>query len=237
MSPSVVLVPGAPVLVPELAGSARTETDAQVGEICRMLRKAAEEADATRVLVLGHDPAARTVGDVRSSLARWGVEVPVGLPSAPLAAYDLVPDSLLVAWWLLDQAGSDLPRRFWGLTGDPVGATEPGDADLVVVVADGPASLTPRAPVPENSRGVALDGHLADWLAGGGSLPDPGAQVAAEVGWWSRPVWRALDALVAGRQAHEALSWAPFGVGYHSAWWPAESAVSAGIALTGGVER
>lgn len=236
MSPSVVLVPGAPVLVPELAGSAATETAAQVGEICRMLRKAAEETDATRILVLGHDPEARTAGDVRATLARWGVGVPVGRPTAPLAADDRVPDPLLLAWWLLDQAGIDIPRSFSGITGDPADATEPGDADLVVVVADGPASLTPRAPVPEDPRGVALDGQLADWLAGAGSLPDPGAAVAAEAGWWSRPVWRVLDALVAGRQARRTLSWAPFGVGYHSAWWPAESAVSAGTAASRGVE-
>ena len=223
MSPSVVLVPGAPVLVPELGGSAAAETATQVDEICRMLGDAADEADARRILVLGHDPAARTIGDVRSSLARWGVGVPVGRPIAPPAAdHDRLPDAMLVAWWLLDQAGLDIPRTFSGITGDLSDPTRPADAELVVVVAaDGPASLTPRAPVPEDPRGLALDGQLADWLTEAGDLPDPGAPTAAEVGWWSRPVWRVLETLVAGRRARRALSWAPFGVGYHSAWWAA----------------
>lgn len=219
MSPSVVLVPGAPVLVPELAGHAATETAGQVARIGRMLEAAAEESAAARVLVLGHDPRARVCGDVRSGLSRWGRDVSVGRPGAPAAAHDEVADPMLVGWWLLDRAGIDLPRRFVGLTGPARPATEPGDADLVVVVADGPASLTPRAPIPHDPRGVALDGQLAAWLGGSGALPDPGEGVAAEVGWWSRPAWQLLETLVAGRRARATLSWAPFGVGYHSAWW------------------
>lgn len=92
-----------------------------------------------------------------------------------------------------------------------------------MVVADGPASLTPRAPVPEDPRGIALDADLADWLRGGGALPDPGAEVAGAIGWWSRPAWRALAGVVGERPADASASWAPFGVGYHCARWPASS--------------
>lgn len=222
MSPSVVLVPGAPVLVPELSGSAVAETESGVATICEMLRRAG--CGATRVVVLGTDPAGRSLGDMRSSFSRWGVDVPVGPPDAPPEPHGAVPDAALIAWWLLDLAGIDLPRRFIGVTRGRPPTPAPRSEDLVVVVADGPASLTPRAPVPEDPRGIALDEQLARWLRDSGELPDPSEQVADEIGWWSRPSWRVLADLVADRTAVSALSWAPFGVGYHSAWWPPEPA-------------
>jgi hypothetical protein len=115
-----------------------------------------------------------------------------------------------------------------GIPGDGPFGWSPEPDDLVVVVADGPASLTARAPVPEDPRGVALDAALAHWVANGGTLPDPGAEVAESVGWWSRSAWTVLARLVGGRAASRSESWAPFGVGYHCARWditsPAPSA-------------
>ena len=189
--------------------------------MCDVLRRARE--GASRVVVLGTDPAGRDLGDVRSTLVRWGVDVPVGRPGAPPAAHDAVPDAALIAWWLLDRAGIDLPRTFTSVTGTGQPPSPPASGELVVVVADGPASLTPRAPVPEDPRGVALDEQLVHWLRSAGELPDPGRRVADEIGWWSRPAWLALAELVAGRPVRETLSWAPFGVGYHCAWWPADA--------------
>lgn len=223
MSPSVVLLPGAPVLVPELAGSAWDESAGAVDRSLGILRTAAR--GVSEVVVWGCDAAGRGLGDVRTSLRRWGAEVPVGREDAPDATCAHAPDAALIAWWFLDRAGVEQPRSFVAV-GD--GAPErrgPGAGTLVVVVADGPASLTPRAPVPEDPRGVALDSRITAWLTGGGALPDPGATEADEVGWWSRPAWRALEALTGGRPAAESASWAPFGVGYHCARWePAASA-------------
>ena len=62
VSPSVVLVPGAPVLVPELSGSAVAETESGVAAICEMLRRAGR--GAARVVVLGTDRAGRGLGDM-----------------------------------------------------------------------------------------------------------------------------------------------------------------------------
>lgn len=228
MSPSVVLVPGAPVLVPELSGSAVADTEQFVAVVCDVLRQA--RRGASRVVVLGTDPAGRSLGDTRSTLLRWGVAVEVGRPTAPPAPHEAVPDAALIAWWLLDKAEIDLPRTFTGLTPDSETGLTPaaGQGALVVVVADGPASLTPRAPVPEDPRGVALNEQLARWVRSSGPLPDPGERVADEIGWWSRPAWRELAALVGGRKARRALSWEPFGVGYHCGWWP--PSVTAGAA-------
>ncbi|WP_216693252.1 hypothetical protein [Dietzia psychralcaliphila] len=221
MSTPVVLVPGAPVLVPELSGEAAADTASQVGVALGLLSCAA--ADLDRVLVLGSDPAGRTIGDVRASLTRWGAAVPVGRPGAPAGEHSDVPDAALIAWWHLDRAGIELPRSFVGVTGDGQSTRSPGPGTLVVVVADGPASLTPRAPVPEDPRGVALDRDLTEWLRRGGPLPDPGGAVAEAVGWWSRPAWLELAGLVGDRTALESVSWAPFGVGYHAARWDLSS--------------
>ncbi|KZO60401.1 MULTISPECIES: class III extradiol ring-cleavage dioxygenase family protein [Dietzia] len=217
MNTSVVLVPGAPALVPVLSGSAAADSARQVDEMVRVLRRAAE--DATAVRVVGADSGGRSLGDVRSTLARWGADVPVGRPGAPPAPHEAVPDAALIAWWLLDRAQIGLTRGFTGVTGPSPTTPQVAADDLVVVVADGPASLAPRAPVPEDPRGVALDARLGRWLRDPGELPDHGAAVAEEIGWWSRPAWLVLADLVGGRAARERLSWAPFGVGYHCGWW------------------
>ena len=217
MSSSVILMPGAPVLVPELSGAAAAESAIQVDVLRGLIRDAARSA--SRIVVLGSDPEERKLADVSSSLTRWGADVRVGRPGDPPVPHADVPEAALLAWWLLDLAGTELPRSFIGVARDSGSVPPVGEDDLVVVVADGPASLTARAPIPEDPRGVALDAQLAAWLRAGGELPDPGAETADAIGWWSRPAWLALSELVAGRAAGDTLSWAPFGVGYHGARW------------------
>lgn len=217
MSISVVLIPGAPVLVPELSGTAAQDSEPRIDQIVETIRRAAE--GKTGVRVYGTDSHGREVGDVRSTLARWGADVAVGRPGAPPADHERVPDAALIAWWVLDLAGIEIPRAFTGVAGGSRIPPVVSERELVVVVADGAASLTPRAPVPEDPRGVDLDARLTAWLQAGGALPDPGPDVAEEVGWWSRPAWLVLAETVAGRRADTAGSWAPFGVGYHHAVW------------------
>lgn len=217
MSTSVILVPGAPVVVPELSGAAAADSAPWISRIVETIREAAD--GARKVCVYGTDAEGRSIADVRSTLARWGADVPVGRPGSPPAEHDRVPDAALIAWWLLDLSGIDLPRSFTGVAGGSRPTPLASEVDLVVVVADGAASLTPRAPVPEDPRGVELDARLTAWLGGGGELPDPGPEVAGEVGWWSRPAWQVLAGAVDGRPADSAGSWAPFGVGYHYAMW------------------
>ena len=224
MSTSVVLVPGAPALVPELSGAAAADSAPQVAAALDILGHAA--SGTSRAVVLGADSAGRTLGDVRSSLARWGVAVPVGRSTAAQAGHDDVADAALLGWWFLDRAGIDVPRTFVGIAADGRPAWTPEPDTLVVVVADGPASLTPRAPIPEDPRGVTLDSELAGWLRRGGPLPDPGAAVSDAVGWWSRDAWRVLCGMTGESAARESVSWAPFGVGYHCARWDLSSSSS-----------
>lgn len=217
MSTSVVLIPGAPVMVPELSGTAAGDSAPRVAQTVESIRRAAE--GMTGVRVYGTDSCGRMVGDVRSTLARWGADVPVGRPGSPPADHERVPDAALIAWWLLDLAAIDIPRAFTGVARGTHPTPLASEGELVVVVADGAASLTPRAPVPEDPRGVDLDARLTAWLRTGGALPDPGPDVAEEVGWWSRPAWLLLAETVVGQCADTAGSWAPFGVGYHHAVW------------------
>lgn len=217
MNTSVVLVPGAPAVVPALSGTAAADSAGPVARLIEMIRSAARDCES--VVVWGSDPAGRRHGDARSTLRRWGVDLPVGGGSMPGPPEDAVPDAALLGWWFLDRAGVRLPRSFVGVADESIRPPEPEPAELVVVVADGPASLTPRAPLPEDPRGVALDLRLATWVTGGGALPDPGADEAAEVGWWSRPAWLALAELTIGHAGAESVSWSPFGVGYHGARW------------------
>lgn len=217
VSTSVVLVPGAPVLVPELAGAAADDTARFTAGLVDLLAGAA--ADAREVAVWGCDPTGRTLGDMRSSLRRWGADVTVGGVGPARAIVADAPDAALLGWWFLDRAGIGLPRSFVGVGPDAAYVPGPREHSLVVVVADGPASLTDRAPVPSDPRGVTLDTRLTDWLGAGGRLPDPGRPVADEVGWWSRDAWLALAALVGDRPAEDSVSCAPFGVGYHGARW------------------
>lgn len=175
------------------------------------------------------------------------MDVPVGTGEA--TTDEAFPDTALMGWWLLDRAGVDVDRQFWPVPGGaataegeqgPAGpvdiAAESDPGALVMVVADGPAALDPRAPIPLDGRAVDHDRALRGWIVGGGRLPDTGESVAEEIGWWSRPVWRALARLLGGAAeaqpgvspatvvgpapaAVESISWAPFGVGYHAARW------------------
>ena len=232
MSSPVVLIPGAPVLVPELSGAAAADSARQVEHTRELIHEASR--DRTRVVVVGTDQQLRAGAGTRTSLIRWGADVSVGRTQDPPAEPGTVPDAALIAWWLLDTSGSDLPRTFSGVYGQSPTPPEADRGDLVVVVADGPASLTPRAPVPEDPRGVALDAALADWVRTGGDLPDPGPDVAEDIGWWTRPAWRVLAGLVGHRRAAESVSWAPFGVGYHAARWaPGAESGPAGTQPTG----
>ena len=221
MSGPHVLVPGAPVLVPALSGTASRETTGGVRRAVRMVAEAARGTD--ECVVLGVDAAHRSVGDVSADLRRWGPPVGVG-GRRPAADDPDVPDAALLGWWFLDAAGVLGPRSFVPV-GASAGAQPPsGDREsrvLTMVVADGPAALAPRAPIPEIDEALALDRALTGWLRDGGTPPDVGKAEADRLGWWSRPAWLALAELVGGRPAAEAHSWAPFGVGYRGARWEA----------------
>lgn len=240
MLASVVLVPSAPLLVPELAGPAATDTQpvrAATVDAAVDLGRAAD-----RWVVIGSGSA---VTAPAGSFRRYGVDRPVSLTGRPPARTDPSdeqwPLSLLIGAWLREQAGASrvLPRLIDPAAdpadcvalGDQI-ATEIGDETGpigVLVVGDGAISLSPRAPGGGlDPAAVALQERL-DAALGGADLAALAAlspQECADHGVDGRAPWQVAAALVAAslagrlvKSAETRYAAAPFGVGYTVAVW------------------
>ncbi|MGV0834718.1 hypothetical protein [Mycolicibacterium thermoresistibile] len=231
MLSAIAIVPSAPVLVPELAGTGATELTG--------LRDAVFSAAATlpaRWLAVGVGPADATVGaDAVGTFAGYGVDVRVRLapaPEPPHAEQTVAPLPLcaLITGWVRGHTApqaraevrvcaAELPaptalQRGRALRADidrvdaPVG---------VLIVADGANTLTPSAPGGHRPEAAAAQQALDDALAAGDvaaltELPD------TIVG---RAAYHLLAGLTGARPctAEEYYRGAPYGVGYFTGVW------------------
>lgn len=224
---AVAFVPGAPLLVPAVAAGSAAADEA--------LRSAARAAVGT---LLERSPQSIVIvgGAERSSSyeggwdwSRLGLRVSSGRGST-------LPLALGVGDWLLDDAGWRGDRDHMGIA-DELGCTGCAalGADLaardhiaMLVVGDGTARRTEKAPGHFDPRAEAFDGTVAAALAAG----DPEALLALDA-----PLATAL--LVAGRAPWQVLAgaargarWraqllhedAPYGVAYLVATWLREQA-------------
>ncbi|MDH6680829.1 hypothetical protein M2284_005059 [Rhodococcus sp. LBL1] len=239
-------VPSPPLLVPQLAGAAASETD--------RLRRAALDV-STRLgvscaewTVVGvAEPGMTSVTDVDpescGTFAGFGVDVRVCLspdasdddvdPSMPLAA--------LVAGWLRGQSAPEARLRVRTLAPDTaadecarVGESLRRELDArptpqaLLVVADGANTLTDKAPGAFDARSAevqaALDAALAEGDCGALDVLDPA--LCSAIGLPGRAAWQILSAVFGsgngGPSKSESLyTGAPYGVGYHvGMWWP-----------------
>ncbi|HTY73496.1 MAG TPA: hypothetical protein VMI11_13890 [Actinomycetes bacterium] len=149
------------------------------------------------------------------TFAPWGVDVRVGAvgvaPSLGLAHS--------IGAWLLDAAGWTGPRSY----------VAPGDLDALpegaalLVVADGSATRTPKAPGSYDPAGEAFDARVRAALASGdpGRLAALPAEAARAVLAQGVPAWHEAARLLDGRtyRAEVLADSAPFGVGYLVAVW------------------
>lgn len=188
----VAFAPSAPFL---LLGSGPVE-----------LRSALDGALAAltgEVVVVG---AAPTAGWVEGSvdLTPYGV---VGPPRP-----DPLPLPLAVGRTLL--AGR--PHRLWGVPG----AGLPEAADLLVV-GDGTAKRSVKAPGHLDGRAAAYDEAVVDALASGSpeALRDLDEELGAQLWVSGIPAWKAVAGLPGPWRASLAYSDAPYGVGYVVATW------------------
>ncbi|WP_019203319.1 hypothetical protein [Tsukamurella sp. 1534] len=190
-----IVVPGAPLLVPELVGApGDPDADAVRAAALAAARWLGDRAPSWRVVAA--EPLTRPDG--AGTLLGFGADVLVtaapGGPSgdAPPAADWPLP--LLIAAWL---RGSGAPSA------RIVGPTDPAEGPIgTVFVLDGPNTLTARAPGGHHPQDAAIfDAQCAAVCAGGprGGL-DPGWTAAAE----------AFD----GAPVRTLYRGAPFGVGY-----------------------
>ena len=200
----LLLIPGAPLLVPELSGA--DPAAARLRAAC-VAAAGAVLADGPRPLIVRR-PDDRFATTHTGSFRAWGADVDV-------AGGNHLPE--LVARWVIGAAGRDagdvdlaaqLPDPF-----DFRDVTVDGEPRPIVVVAEGPAALTARAPLTLLAEGSDPFG-------------DVGPSACGEVGLGTVGVWQDLAAFGAALRmdardftAHATYRDASHGVGYHVAEW------------------
>lgn len=214
--------PHPPVLVPELAQGAAAELD-ELRDACRdAIRRIA--APGVSFLVLGagestgrHDPTAR------GSFAGYGVDLDVPLGSDEPGAVEL-PLSLAVGAWLLRNAlGPNCGARGWSIGPEGLGAPPADGPVALLVMGDGSARRSLKAPGYLDDRAGAFDAAIAAILAEGDAAALTGIDegLATELLAAGAPAWRAAGTLLldAEWEAELLADVAPYGVGYLAAAW------------------
>ena len=231
MLSAIAIVPSAPVLVPELAGSAAAE----VADLAAAVVAAAAVLPPLWIVV-GTGPADVVVGpESTGTFAGFGADLRVRLaPRGAAQVRDEAPTEMplcaLMAAWIRGQARPDgsLQVRAYASGHDPAAALARGrqlraeiDRDSgaigVLVVADGVNTLTPGAPGGYDP-GSADGQRLLDDALGRGDV-DVLTRLPGEV------VGRVAFMVLAGltepgpRSAKELYRGAPYGVGYFAGVW------------------
>lgn len=226
---AAAVCPATPLLCPDVA-----VTRDGVGPVQDAARTAVAELLASRpdvVVVLGEAPETRTYD---GSWDWHGFGVPLrGADGAAL------PRALGVGAWLLDDAGWDGPRRYAGVasTASPAVCAALGDALrredrslALLMVGDGSARRSLKAPGHLDPRAEAFDEHVGDALARADTpaLAGLDAALAGELMAAGRAPWQVLAA-AAGEQSWDGrllLHEAPYGVGWLVASWQTAAAQS-----------
>jgi hypothetical protein len=223
---AVAFVPGPPVLLPEVAVGAAGELD-DVRAACAQALRVVTSAEL--VVVLGAaDADGRWPGGSAGSLRGFGIDVRAGGTGDPVLTAPLT-----VAAWLLDRTDPPGAREYRAVAATAPGArcarlgaelaTDPRSTALVVV-GEGSARLSVKAPGALDERAEAFESTVADALGTGDRVALAGldARLAAALLVSGRAPWQVAAAAwtdprppVGRLLAHEA----PYGVGYLVATW------------------
>jgi hypothetical protein len=236
---AAAFVPSTPLLVPEVGVGADDLDDVRAASETAL--REALTSGAQRVVVLGSTPPAGagswphadTTTMRRSgtgTLRGFGVALDVALdPALP----DPAPLSLTSALgaWLLTRVGWEGERLAVEVAPsapdtelDVIGAgLADGVPTVLLVVGDGSAARSDRAPASLHPDAERFDASVAAALAGGepAALAGLDRDVATAVSAAGRPAWRVAAAAAAGSAYDAALlaDAAPLGVGYLVARW------------------
>jgi hypothetical protein len=226
---AVAFCPQPPLLVSEVG--AGEPVAARAPSIAAVRWLAAQPIQ--RIVVLGTGATAGCFGPgAAGSFARYGVDVAVRLPSKPGTAQPSgplpLPLPLAVGAWLLSQ--SSCTAGAIGITCDengelPSGLVALDEQDALLVMGDGSARRTEKAPGWLDDRAAGFDAQVGAALAAGD--PDLLAAVDLDLGRdllaAGAPAWRAASRLLSGTtwQADVRYAEAPYGVGYLVATWSA----------------
>jgi hypothetical protein len=214
---ALAFCPCPPALVPELSTGAAGEL-AGLRATCDRAVASLLAADPERIAVLAATPQPGEWGaGAGGSMRPYGVDVRAGGPDVVL------PGALTIGAWLLDRAGWAGRRRYVGVGPDGVLADPADVREAWLVVGDGSAKRTEKAPGFVDDRAVAFDDAVAAALRAGDATALARLDVDTGDQLWSTGarVWRAVGAALAGRVVSAELlaEEAPYGVAYLVATW------------------
>jgi hypothetical protein len=203
------------VLVPAVASGAAAELD-HLRRACASAVEALYAAGPDLLFVVGVD------GGVRAkSFAPWGVDEPVDVPE-PL------PLPLLVGGWLTrgrDRSFVAVDDELDALECAELGreVADAAERTALLVMGDGSARHTEKAPGYLDPRATAYDDAVATALAAGDTagLLALDADLARDLMVAGRAPWQVLAGAARGEapRVDAPLHVAPYGVGYHVVTW------------------
>ncbi|NLU63384.1 hypothetical protein HCA61_14045 [Rhodococcus sp. HNM0563] len=235
---AAVFVPSPPLLVPELLGLAAAETD----ELRHAVLAAARVVgDVDEWIVVGTGTESEEVpSDAVGTFRGYGADVrislgPAGDPASGSPDVDM-PLTALIAGWLRERAapGARAEVHVLARDTDPAECAQLGKtlrAQLdegaarrgLLIVADGAATLTAKAPGAFDERSAAVEQSLGEALAAGTpqTLAALDAGLCADIALEGRAAWQVLAAAFAQPPSEATIEYsaAPYGVGYHVGTW------------------
>ncbi|MEV5609650.1 class III extradiol dioxygenase subunit B-like domain-containing protein [Streptomyces sp. NPDC052225] len=234
---AAAVCPCPPLLVPQVAAGAAPELDA-ARAACDEAIAALLAAGPDIIWVIGEGPRTGVHRPgAKGSFRPFGVDLDVHLGAAPADAVEAtLPPSLSVGAWLLARAGWTGNVRGYEVTADlsAFDVTETGrrlaDGPLgterigFLVMGDGTACRTVKAPGYLDERAEGVDAHIAEALRTAdrdGYLAALDADLARELKISGRVPWQLLTDAWDKRDGTARLLYedAPYGVGYFVASW------------------
>lgn len=243
---AIAIVPATPLLVPQLGSGAAGELAMVRDHAVAAARELATQCDRWTVLgVQGEGETSRAhslAADAVGTFAGFGVDVRVSPGGSTKAAVtdDSMPLPLLIAYWLRGEVDAGptgvslIDAELISADADTASCLAKGRTlaakletsplrEGVLVVADGPTTLTAKAPGSFDSRAADVHTGLRAGFEAGDTSYVAGLDedLCAELGVQGRAPWQMLAGILGGNRARasELHSDAPYGVGYYTALW------------------
>ncbi|KZM75186.1 hypothetical protein [Nocardia terpenica] len=240
------LIPSPPLLVPELCGGSPVADDSHPAAQVPALREAVLSAartlaeSAERWTIVGVGNVEQALGpDTVGTFRGFGADVRVALsPAWGGEADPWLPLSVLIGGWVRGRVAPGVQARARVVAGDAgvehcfaVGAKLRGELDAegadngVLVVADGAATLSIKAPGYLDPRAAGVQDGIDRALAAGdrAALAELDSGLCAELEVSGRAAYQVLAGLFEADERDPSVETryaaAPFGVGYQVSVW------------------